>query len=189
MDTVAPLALETIHSTTVSVPGDGLTHLQFRRFAGCPVCNLHLRSFVQRHQEIEAAGIREVVFFHSTAELLREHASDLPLAVIADPEKRYYALFGIESGKRAIFNPRAWPSILKAVALSLGAVLRGRERPPSLRPEGGRWGLPADFLIGPDGAVLAEKYGEHAYDQWSVDEVLTLAQRRVDRFPPQTRQT
>jgi hypothetical protein len=25
-----------------------LIHLQFRRYAGCPICNLHLRSFVER---------------------------------------------------------------------------------------------------------------------------------------------
>ena len=178
MDSVTPLTLETIHSTTVSVPGDDLTHLQFRRFAGCPVCNLHLRSFVQRHADIEAAGVREVVFFHSTTELLREHASELPFAVIADPGKRYYAMFGVESGKRAIFSPRAWWPILKSVVRSLGTVLRGRERPPSLLPEGGRWGLPADFLIDRDGAVVAVKHGEHAYDQWSVDEMLTLAGRQ-----------
>jgi hypothetical protein len=35
--------------------------------------------------------------------------------------------------------------------------------------------LPADFLISRDGRVLARKYGAHAYDQWSVDELLTLA--------------
>jgi hypothetical protein len=39
---------------------DRLIHLQFRRFAGCPVRNLHLRSVVRRHEEVEAAGIREV---------------------------------------------------------------------------------------------------------------------------------
>ena len=175
MDVVETLTLETIHSTTVSVPGDGLTHLQFRRFAGCPVCNMHLRSFVRRHDEIETAGIREVVFFHSSKEDLLEHASDLPFAVIADPRKRYYAKFGVESGKRALFHPRVWGSILKGVLLSLGDVLRGRKPAPSLRPVGGRWGLPADFLIDRDGAVVAVKYGEHAYDQWSVDEVLDLA--------------
>ena len=49
-----------------------LVHLQFRRFAGCPICNLHLRSFVTRHADIEAAGIREIVVFHSTEEELRE---------------------------------------------------------------------------------------------------------------------
>lgn len=36
-------------------------------------------------------------------------------------------------------------------------------------------GLPADFLIGSDGRVLAAKYGSHADDQWSVDELLDLA--------------
>jgi hypothetical protein len=35
--------------------------------------------------------------------------------------------------------------------------------------------MPADFLIAPDGGVVARKYGEHADDQWSVDEILRLA--------------
>jgi hypothetical protein len=30
-------------------------------------------------------------------------------------------------------------------------------------------------LIGPDGTIRACKYGVHADDQWSVDEVLRLA--------------
>jgi len=81
------------------------------------------------------------------------------------------------------------------LALSLTDVLRpyrrGRKPVLSLFPEGGRWGLPADFLIDRDstgdstddstgggavgGTVVAVKYGEHAYDQWTVDEVLELA--------------
>jgi hypothetical protein len=36
-------------------------------------------------------------------------------------------------------------------------------------------GLPGDFLIAPDGRVIASKYGAHADDQWSVDEILALA--------------
>lgn len=187
MKVVAPLTLETILSGTVKLPGEGLTHLQFRRFAGCPVCNLHLRSFVRRHDEIQAAGVTEVVFFHSTVEELRKHASDLPFAVIADPGKRFYAMFGVESGKRALFDPRVWGSILKAILFSLGQLLRGRKPAPSLNPQGGRWGLPADFLIDRDGGVVAVKHGEHAYDQWSVDEVLALARHQAGHFPPQTR--
>ncbi|MFD8725590.1 hypothetical protein ACFV2H_48560 [Streptomyces sp. NPDC059629] len=42
-------------------------------------------------------------------------------------------------------------------------------------PQAARLGLPADFLIAPDGRILAAKYGEHAYDQWSVDHLLELA--------------
>lgn len=37
---------------------------------------------------------------------------------------------------------------------------------------------PAEFLIDTDGQVLARKYGVHAYDQWTVDELLVLAGRR-----------
>jgi hypothetical protein len=43
-----------------------------------------------------------------------------------------------------------------------------------VNPVGGRYGLPADFLVAPDGLIVACKYGEHAYDQWSVDELLAL---------------
>ncbi len=155
-------------------PG-GLVHLQFRRFAGCPVCNLHLRSIVRRHAEITAAGVREVVVFHSSAEELRPHVADLPFAVIADPGRRLYAEFGVEVSKRSLLHPRAWRHIVRAVA----AALLRRDRTPSLRPEGGRLGLPADFLIDRDGRVLAAKYGEHVYDQWPVEEILRLARAAV----------
>lgn len=36
--------------------------------------------------------------------------------------------------------------------------------------------MPADFLVVPDGIVRALKYGVYADDQWSVDEVLALAE-------------
>jgi hypothetical protein len=35
-------------------------------------------------------------------------------------------------------------------------------------------GLPADFLVGSDGAILAVKYGEFVDDHWSVGEILAL---------------
>lgn len=168
--------LTTIAGEPVEVPDPKqLVHLQLRRFAGCPVCSLHLRSFVRARAAIEAAGIREVVVFHSTADELRVHAGDLPFDVIADPEKRLYVELGVESSWRSLLDPRAWGTILVAVLRSSFAILRGRERPPSLNPRGGRFGLPADFLIAPDGRVVACKHGAHADDQWSVDEVLALA--------------
>jgi hypothetical protein len=40
-------------------------------------------------------------------------------------------------------------------------------------------GLPADFLIAPSGRINAVKYGADAYDQWSVDELLTLARTKL----------
>lgn len=160
-----------IRAEKVTVPdAERLVHLQFRRFAGCPICHLRLRSFVNRSEEVAAAGVREVVLFHSSAEELRRTAAGLPFAVVGDPEKALYREFGVEHAPRALLNPRA----LRAVAASVTEVLRGRlPRPGSA--EGGRLGLPGDFLISPDGLVRAAKYGTHADDQWSVDEVLALA--------------
>ncbi len=168
--------LTAVSGRPIAIPDpERMIHLQFRRFAGCPVCNLHLRSVVRRYDEIEAAGVREVVVFHSPAEELAEHTADLPFPLIADPGKRLYVEFGVESAPRSLLDPRVWGPIVRAVTLSAWAILRGRERGPAARPHGGRLGLPADFLIGRDGRVLAAKYGEHAYDQWSVDELLDLA--------------
>jgi hypothetical protein len=170
--------LSTIHSERIRLPDpEQIVHLQFRRFAGCPVCNLHLHSIVQRHGEILAASIREVIVFHTNAEELLEYAGDLPFAVIADPEKRLYAEFGVESGPRALLDPRAWIPILRGVIRSVRALFRGQPA-PSVTPHGGRFGLPADFLIPPDGRVLACRYGSHAYDQWSVDDILALSRAK-----------
>jgi len=165
--------LTAVSGERVAVPDPKqVVHLQLRRFAGCPICHLHLRSFERRANELSAAGIREVIVFHSPAEELAPHATQLPFALIPDPERRLYRELGVESAPRALLDPRAWPGIARAVLLGTFEMLRGRARPPALAPQGGRLGLPADFLIASDGTVLACKYGEHADDQWSVDELL-----------------
>jgi hypothetical protein len=81
-DAFPTLELAATSGQQVTVPdlaGD-YVHLQLRRFAGCPICNLHLRSIVTRHDEIRSHGIREVVVFHSTAAELTKHEAELPFA-------------------------------------------------------------------------------------------------------------
>lgn len=167
-DLIAAHQLSDIHGKPVQVPDpDRVVHLQFRRFAGCPICNLHMRSISGRHDEIVSAGIREVVVFHSSAEAMREFQAELPFTTIADPAKELYREFGVESSPKALLSPRAW---LAATQGMKGQSMRGAA---GLGEE--HTGLPADFLIGSDGRVLATKYGRHADDQWSVDEMLDLA--------------
>jgi peroxiredoxin len=156
-------------------PAQRLLHLQFRRFAGCPICNLHLRSFVRRAAEVTAAGILEVVVFHSTVDELRQYQDELPFPVIADPDKQLYRDFGVEASSRALLDPRAWQAIVVGVLRSLGRSVRYWRRLPPVNPRHGKFGLPADFLIAPNGRVVAVKYGRHADDQWSVDDLVRLA--------------
>jgi hypothetical protein len=167
-DKVGERKLTTISGTEVAVPlPDATVHLQFRRFAGCPICNLHMRDVARRHEEIADAGVIEVVVFHSAADELRRYQADLPFAVVADPDRRLYKEFGVEPSIRSVLHPRAWRAAAKGMRwTSPGGALGLREN---------HLGMPADFLIGADGTVLARKYGTHADDQWSVDEVLELA--------------
>jgi len=177
--------LSTVSGAAVAVPDpDAVVHLQLRRFAGCPVCNLHLRSFARRNREVLRAGVREVVVFHSPAGELLPQVRDLPFAVVADPRKQLYQEFGVESAKRALLDPRAWPAIVSGVRSSLWEIARHRRPAPPRTPYGGRFGLPADFLIASDGSVIAVKYGQHANDQWSVGELLTLAGRQRQASEP-----
>jgi peroxiredoxin len=166
-ETVPAMKLMNIHDAEVAIPsGAKRVHLQFRRFAGCPICNLHLQSFVQRNAEIEAAGVHEVVIFHSPKESLLPFQGRFPFDVVGDPEKKLYAQFGVGTSLFSLLDVRAWPAIVNGNTAA--------EKPKGA-PEGGPLGLPADFLIAADGKVLASHYGRHAYDQWSVDELLKLA--------------
>jgi hypothetical protein len=95
-DAVRRHDLVTIHGKPVRIPDpDLLVHLQFRRYSGCPVCNLHMRSVAARHDEILAAGIREVAVFHSDPDTMLGFQGWLPFAAVADPAKALYAEFGV----------------------------------------------------------------------------------------------
>jgi hypothetical protein len=124
---------------------------------------------------IEAAGIREVAIFHSTAEDMLPHHGDLPFAMVPDPEKSLYAEFGVEASGRSVIHPSVWATPLKPSAYPV--VLRGLRNGGSPGPRHGETvlGLPADFLVDPAGRVVAVRYGRHANDQWSVDELLAHA--------------
>lgn len=97
--------------------------------------------------------------------------------MVGDPGKALYREFGVESAPRALLDPRVWPTIVLAVLRASWQVVRHRRPMPPLRPEGGRFGLPADLLVDPHGTVVAARYGTHADDHWSVDDVLSRARR------------
>ena len=84
--------------------------------------------------------------------------------LVGDPKKALYKEFGVET-LLGFMNLKA-----------LGAGMRGMAHGHfGLRLSGGPISLPGDFLIAPSGQIKAAKYGTHAYDQWSVDELTALA--------------
>src|SRR5438128_7129939 len=164
-DIVPATILESVTGEPINLPdASRLVHLQFRRFVDCPICNTHIAELCGRAGDIEAAGIKEVIVFHSSAKSIRSYQKDVPFVLVGDPKKALYKEFGVETSLRFI-SPKA-----------LGAAMRGMAHGHfGLRLAGGPFGLPADFLIAPSGRIKAAKYGTHAYDQWSVDELIALA--------------
>jgi peroxiredoxin len=171
------LAATSGQDVKVPDPAGDYVHLQLRRFAGCPICNLHLRSIVARHDEIRAHGIREVVVFHSTAAELAKHEAELPFPLIPDPQRELYRRLGVERRLPSLLSMRALRAAIAGLTAALGKRSTKRGALGPVKPTGGRLGLPADFLIAPDGRIAALKYGQHAYDQWTVDELLDHAHR------------
>jgi len=167
-DMLPRTVMEAVTGQAINLPdAKRLVHLQFRRFVDCPICNTHIAEFRKRAREIEAAGIKEVIVFHSSAKSIRSHQGSVPFVMVGDPRKVFYKEFGVETS-------------LGFISLqALGAAIRGMAHGHfGLRfAGGGPLGLPADFLIAPSGRIDAVKYGADAYDQWSVDELLTLAKR------------
>ena len=156
-----------IHKQEWSLPPDRLTHLQLRRFAGCPICNMHMIDMMGRQHDIEAAGIQELVVFNSTHDVLAAYAADLPFPMIPDPSGTLYTALGVMTSMSATLAPAAMTS-----------ALRGMLRPTALgTPQklSSALLLPADFLIAPSGELLAVNYASHAAGQWMVDELIALA--------------
>lgn len=160
------MQLESLSHGPVAIPSTKLVHLQFRRFAGCPICNLHLRDYSKGLEQLKAAGVESVAFFHSTVEEMLPYQGSLPFPIVADPQKTHYRRFGVEASFVGMLHPRVAASFLQGVFTTKSNMLTG---------SGGHLGLPADFLIAPDGTVRAAHYGAHADDHWSVADVLAAS--------------
>ncbi len=167
---VGPLRFETLAHGTFEwpAPSASFLHLQFRRFAGCPVCNLHMRAFALAIGALAAARVVTVAFFHSTAAQMAPYQGDLPFAVVPDPERLWYAHFGVERSRLAVAHPKVMWSALKGLAVAKSNPFVGGLD---------QTGLPADFLIDREGKIVALHYGAHADDQWTVEDLLREANR------------
>ena len=168
---LSPLTWLATNGTTVTIPDSAgrFVNLQFSRFAGCPICNIHLASYRRKAAELEQAGIRVVVVFHSPTHDVDDLRGDLPFALVADPDRRYFHAFGVGQSPLALFNSRAF-QVLRSEA---------RQGRRAQRIHGGPFGLPADFVIDPQGSVIAAHYGRHADDTLVVNEVLGLVARQA----------
>src|SRR2546427_10558825 len=138
-DTVPATTLVSVTGESIKFPDPNrVVHLQLRRFVDCPICNTHIAEMRGRAREIEAAGIKEVIVFHSSAKSIRSDQKDVPFVLVCDPKQALYKEFGVESSLGFISRKSLGAAMRRIAHVHLG-----------LRLSGVPFCLPGDFLTAP----------------------------------------
>lgn len=117
--------------------------LCFFRYAGCPFCNLSFDQILHYYPRYEGQGLKIIAFFQSPKEhVLRRYGNvKSSVSVIADPDRKIYDLFGVESDVkkawRSLINIPVWLKVTVGKHFPQGAI------------DGDLFLMPAQFLIGP----------------------------------------
>jgi peroxiredoxin len=143
--------------------------LMFFRYASCPMCNLHLHDLAKEYAGLNARGLAVVAFFHSSARAIRAHGGGrhYPFPLVADPEFRVYRMYGVETSWLRLLlstaNPRFYVSFFRSLLHRFWGGIAWQMAK-----------MPADFLVGPDGRLVAANYGRDIGDHLTVAELHAL---------------
>jgi len=137
--------------------------LGFYRWAACPLCNLRVSEIVEAHHEFEKAGIQLIAVLQSPAENIARYVAkqDPPFPLIPDPGLELYTTYGVHPKFMGLFHPSVLVRTFKA-------VMKGFF---SLRGDGPKAMIPADFLLDPEGLVYQSYYGNSVVDHIPFDDV------------------
>lgn len=158
-DSAPRFSLTDIHGNRIAVPMTGRrVMLSFYRYASCPFCNLRIHELGKRAEAYRAQGLELIAVFQSSAEKITHYAGrqNSPFPIIADPERRLYKLYGLES---------SWRGMGVAFLRRPGEIARAFAKgflPGSMEGEMHR--LPADFIIDKEGILLGCYYGHDIGD-------------------------
>ena len=146
----------------------------FFRHAGCPFCNIRVHKLSKIYEELHSKGLEMIFFFESPEKVLLQstfHQEVSPIPLIADPEKKGYAAYGLEpsTSKLAI-------SVLSSFvqtafkASSLGV--------PNHNPKEGEsyTTMPAEFLISEGLIVRDVHYSERLNDRLDVQKIRSFVE-------------
>ena len=145
--------------------------LIFYRYAGCPLCNLHLMELSLWLDALNAKDLTILGVFESSPEefgRVRPMVGPIPFVMLSDPSKKLYAQYGVESRLGAALRPNWIPSWVKALT-------KGIKQGP-LTGEVGQ--VPGHFLIDEQGVIRRAHYGRHIDDHIDWSEVQSFLAER-----------
>jgi len=137
--------------------------LGFYRWASCPLCNLRISEMMERYESFEKAGIQVLAVFQSPPENIEKYVGKqgIPFPVIPDPELELYEVYGVHARLMGMLYPRV-------IGRAIRATMKGFF---SLKIDGPKAMVPADFLIDPEGVVYDAYYGNAISDHIPFERV------------------
>lgn len=140
--------------------------LMFFRYASCPMCNLRLHDFAREYPRLHANGLSAVAFFHSPAGAIRRNAGrkHYGFPLVPDPAQKIYRDFAVETSWSGFLKSMVLPGFYRDWIRSMRYGFWGGADPQMT-------GMPADFLVGPDGRLLLVHYGNDIGDHLPLPDI------------------
>jgi peroxiredoxin Q/BCP len=154
----------------------------FFRHAGCPFCNLRVHALTKVHKELQEKGMEMIFFFESKKEVMLRsmfHKEVSPIPLIADPEKKMYAAYGLEESRSIAIKSHLSTFVQTVFKASRAGV------PIHLMASGESFNtIPAEFLIDYDLSIKKVHYAQGLNDRLSMDLVKHFAEVGETELPP-----
>jgi len=175
-NTLAPhFALKDIYDRMIDLDHyrDKRILIAFFRHAGCPFCNLRVHALTKIHDEMKAQGLEMIFFFESKAPVILRssfHRSVSPIPIIADPEKKWYNVYGIEHSplKSAISHMTTFvQSAYKAYRAQVPIHMMASGESIST--------MPAEFLVDHGLVIKHLHYSQRLNDRLDLDVIRNFA--------------
>lgn len=147
--------------------------IAFFRHAGCPFCNLRVHALTKLHEELKGKGMEMIFFFESGKQVLLRstfHKEVNPVPIISDPEKEWYANYGLEeSGRKSAVGHLKY-----FVQSAIKAKVKGVPMHPMADGESIST-MPAEFLLGPGLVVKHFHYTQELKDRLDMEVIRRFA--------------
>lgn len=145
----------------------------FFRHAGCPFCNLRVHNLMKIREKLTEKNMEMIFFFESKKELMLQsifHKEVSPVPLIADPEKKWYNIYGIENSLLKTSMSHLTSFIQTAITATK------KKLPIHLMASGESFStIPAEFLLDENLIIRKIHYAKNLNDRISIDTILDFA--------------
>ena len=148
--------------------------IAFFRHAGCPFCNLRVHALSKESETLKSMNLEMIFFFESKEKVIQRstfHLGVSPIPIIADPEKNWYNVYGLETSgyKSAVSHLTSFAqTVWKAKSSGLPVHLMADGESIST--------IPAEFLLDKDLVIKKLHYSQRLDDRMEISDIKSFAE-------------